>query len=198
MPTCSQPRVDKARIHGRSQPRQVAAQDSPTCRQRTESPRVVGSMPTLATTTNSLIHKPILPRRGGHRASMAGTIGLPGIGWSGGGGDAWLEQQVWGVTQGRKTACLANKRAGATAGSRSDCAFRRQNFSSFLSRNDCPFEQLYRALRIIPKRTLPDDDVSPSQILETGQRPAVAHSVRLDLVLPESPPCSWKLEVSAA
>jgi hypothetical protein len=49
--------------------------------QRTENPRVVGSIPTLATTPNLLILMPLSPRQGGHRASMAGTIGLPGI-WS--------------------------------------------------------------------------------------------------------------------
>jgi len=30
-----------------------------------------------------LIHMPLSARRGDHRASMAGTIGLPGIGWVG-------------------------------------------------------------------------------------------------------------------
>ena len=37
----------------------------------------------LATSPNPLIFMPIPPRRGGHRASMADTIGLLGIGWVG-------------------------------------------------------------------------------------------------------------------
>jgi len=46
----------------------------------TENPRVDGSIPSLATTSNFLIPMPLCPRQGGHRASMAGTIGLFGIG----------------------------------------------------------------------------------------------------------------------
>ena len=38
---------------------------------------------TLATIPNSLNVMPLSPRQGGHRASMAGTIGLRGIGWVG-------------------------------------------------------------------------------------------------------------------
>ena len=47
---------------------------------RSENPRVDGSIPSLATTPNSLILMPLSPRQGGHRASMAGTIGLFGTG----------------------------------------------------------------------------------------------------------------------
>ena len=47
----------------------------------TENPRVVGSIPTLATTPNPLIRMSLPPRQAGHRASMAGAIGLSGIRW---------------------------------------------------------------------------------------------------------------------
>jgi hypothetical protein len=47
------------------------------------SSRRAPARPTLATTPNFLILMPLSLRQGGHRASMAGTIGRFGIGWVG-------------------------------------------------------------------------------------------------------------------